>query len=71
MERNVIAAYLALKKQMEIPVTSKSKLLKFLFNGQKDFYEEIQHHGAAVSITGWKQQTTKTYLITEKGIEQE
>ena len=52
-----------------IPVTSKSRLLKYLFGGQKDFYKEVQQNGGIFSITAWDVKKNRTYLIKENGIE--
>lgn len=53
----------------EIPVTSKDKLLKFLFGNQNDFYKEVQRNGGVFSIIAWNSKKNQSYLITENGIE--
>lgn len=53
----------------EIPVTSKSRLLKFLL-GNKYFYEEIRKNGAVLTITGWNPEDDKRYLISDQGVVQ-
>lgn len=53
----------------EIPVISKSRLLKFLFPNQKEFYKEVQKNGAVFSITAWNPKENELYLITKNGVE--
>ncbi len=52
-----------------IPLTSKSKLLSYLFGRQKDFYKEVQKNGGIFSVTAWDEKKSRTYRITEKGME--
>lgn len=53
----------------EVPVTSKDKLLKFLFGNKKELYKEVQKNGGVFSITAWNPKENQSYLITENGIE--
>jgi len=48
-----------------IPLTSKSRLLKYLFGRQKDFYKEVSKHGGTFSITAWDERKSRTYRIGE------
>lgn len=50
----------------EIPVTSKSRLLKYLFGSRKDSYKEVQRNGGIFSITAWNPEKSRTYIITKK-----
>lgn len=58
-----------LREPENIPVDSKSRLLKYLFGGQKDFYKQVQKNGGIFSISAWDVSRNRTYLITENGIE--
>lgn len=54
-----------------IPVDSKSRLLKYLFGGQKDFYRGVQRNGGIFSVVSWDTRKNRTYLIHESIILQE
>lgn len=47
---------------------SKSKLLKYLFGRQKEFYKQVQQNGGTFSVTAWDTKRNRTYLIQGNGI---